>query len=213
MSLTLTRLRSDGAKSGVAPRRSYDGDADHAQGDGTRRCASPTEDAEGTRNGRDASAVPALEECGPRGRNPPAGMRVPRETTPRLGVERERVRSDRVVPGSRRLAEDQVIEESAATVGPNDRLTVPVGCWPVSEVGVQTGPELGPMFVVVALVMIAGLDERNEPMPMQHGHVVVVIGRRVPAQKVIVVDAYFAGRVDGGGYCDSRPGATAREPR
>ena len=43
--------------------------------------------------------------------------------------------------------------------------------------------------------MIAELHERNEPVPVQHGHVVVEIGRGVPAQEVIVVDADFAGRV------------------
>ena len=51
------------------------------------------------------------------------------------------------------------------------------------------------MLVVGALVMIAEFHDRNEPVPVQHGHVVVEVGRRVPAQKVIVIDADFAGRV------------------
>jgi len=51
------------------------------------------------------------------------------------------------------------------------------------------------MLGALALVMIARLDERHEPVPMQHGHVVVQIGRGVPAQEVIMVDADFAGRV------------------
>ena len=51
------------------------------------------------------------------------------------------------------------------------------------------------MLVVRTLVMIAELHDRHEPVPVQHGHVVVEVGRRVPAQQVIVITADFAGRV------------------
>ena len=48
------------------------------------------------------------------------------------------------------------------------------------------------MFVVGTLMMIADLHEWNEPVPVQHGNVVVRVGRWVPAQEVIVVDADLA---------------------
>jgi hypothetical protein len=87
-----------------------------------------------------------------------------------------------------------VVEESSASVGMDYRLTLPVGCGPVSEMCVQ-GWAGAAMFVVRRLVMITELNNRDEPVPVQHGHVVVGVGRRVPAQKVIVVDADLVGRV------------------
>ena len=87
-----------------------------------------------------------------------------------------------------------MIEESPAAVGADDRVTMPVGCRPIPNVCVQGGA--GTMMLVVgALVMIAEFHDRHEPMPVQHGHVVVEVGRGMPAQKVIVIDADFAGRV------------------
>ena len=69
------------------------------------------------------------------------------------------------------------------------------------------------MLVVGALVMIAELHDRNEPVPVQHGHVVVEVGRRVPAQAGDRDRRRFRRARHGGGYCDNRLAATAREPR
>ncbi len=89
-----------------------------------------------------------------------------------------------------------MIEESSAAVGADHRLTMPVGCRPVPNVCVQGGAGAGTVMLVVGtLVMIAELHERDEPVPVQHGHVVVEIGRGVPAQEVIVIDADFTGGV------------------
>jgi hypothetical protein len=51
------------------------------------------------------------------------------------------------------------------------------------------------MLVVRALVVIAELHDRDKPVPMQHGHVIVEVRRGMPAQKVIVIAADFARRV------------------
>jgi hypothetical protein len=87
-----------------------------------------------------------------------------------------------------------MVEESSATVGVDYRFTLPVGCGPISEMGVQ-GWAGSLMLVVRSLVMITELYNRDEPVPVQHGHVVVGVGRGVPPQKVIVVDADLVGRV------------------
>ena len=50
------------------------------------------------------------------------------------------------------------------------------------------------MLLIVRLaVMTAKLHDRHEPVPVQHGHVGVVIGRGMPAEQVIVVTADLAG--------------------
>ena len=88
-----------------------------------------------------ASAVPALEERGRASAQCTRGVVSARGETPRLGVEGARS-SDRVGQARVGLAEDQVIEESPAAVGADHRVTMPVGCRPVPNVGVQgrTGP-------------------------------------------------------------------------
>ena len=43
--------------------------------------------------------------------------------------------------------------------------------------------------------LVARFDERNVPVPMQHGHVIGVVGGGVPPEEMIVVDAYLVGRV------------------
>ena len=93
-------------------------------------------------------------------------------------------------------AEKQVIEQTSANVRADYRVAAPVEPRPVSKMCVQrrAGPR-AVVLVVGGLVRVARLDKRNDPVPMQHGNVVVAIGRGVPAQKVIVVDADFAGRV------------------
>ena len=89
-----------------------------------------------------------------------------------------------------------MIEEPSASCRGGYRLTLPVRCRPIPEVCVHARAGAGTMMLVVgALVMIAELHERNEPVPVQQGHVVVEIGRGVPAQEMIVIDADFAGRV------------------
>ncbi len=51
------------------------------------------------------------------------------------------------------------------------------------------------LLVAGTLVTIAKLHDRHEPVPVQHRHVVVDVGRGVPAQQVIVIDADFTGLV------------------
>jgi hypothetical protein len=94
-----------------------------------------------------------------------------------------------------RQAKDKVIEESSTTVGANDRLATPVGCRPIPQLRVDGWAGARAMLVVVsALLVIAELHDRNEPVPVEHGHVVVEVRRGMPD-------------------CDSRPGAEAREQR
>ena len=78
-------------------------------------------------------------------------------------------------------------------IGADHRVTVPVGRWPIAQLGVhrRTGPRTV-VLVIGALVMVTEFNDRDEPVPVQHGHVVVVVGRRVPAQKVIVITTDFA---------------------
>jgi hypothetical protein len=140
-----------------------------------------------------ASAVPALEKRSARGAQSTRGVVRARDQTPELSVKgSEFTRQIRYV--RIRLVADQVIEESPAAVGADHRVTMPVGCRPVANVRVQCRAGTV-MLVVGALMMIAEFHNRHEPVPVQHGHVVVKVGRRVPAQQVIVIDADFAGRV------------------
>jgi hypothetical protein len=78
--------------------------------------------------------------------------------------------------------EMQVIEETSAHIGADHRVASPVESRPVSKMCVQrrAGPR-AVVLVVGGLVRVPRLDERNDPVPMQHGNVVVVIGRGVPA--------------------------------
>jgi hypothetical protein len=102
-----------------------------------------------------------------------------------------RVRQARV-----RQAKDQAIEESSTAVGANDRLATPVGCRPIPQLRVDGRARAGAMLVVVrALVVITELHDRNKPMPVEHGHVVVEVRRGMPAQKMIVITADFARQV------------------
>ena len=78
---------------------------------------------------------------------------------------------------------------------------------------VHGGPEPGDDVHRQALVVIAELDDRNEPVPMQHGHVIVEIRRGMPAQEDDRDSRRFRPARHGGGCCDSRPGAMARERR
>jgi hypothetical protein len=95
-----------------------------------------------------------------------------------------------------RLSEGQLIEESSATIGSNNRIAQPVGLRKITQMCVQRRSRRRAMMLIVgASGKSVRLDERNNPVPMQHGHVIVVIGGGVPAEKMIVVDAYFVGRV------------------
>jgi len=49
------------------------------------------------------------------------------------------------------------------------------------------------MLIVVGTSMwVAQFNERNEPVPVEQGDVVVVVGRGVPAQEVVMVGAELA---------------------
>jgi hypothetical protein len=141
----------------------------------------------------DASAVPALEKRGARCAQRTRGVVCARPETPRLGLEGSDI-ARQIGDARVRLAEDQAIEESPAAVGPDHRVAMPVGCRPVPDVCVQGGT--GTLVLIAgALVMIAEFHNRHEPVPVQHGHVVVTVGPRVPAQQVIVIDADFTGGI------------------
>jgi hypothetical protein len=100
-----------------------------------------------------------------------------------------------------RLARDgsskgQRIEESSATIGSNDWIDLPVGLRKITQMSVQRWSRRRAMLLIIrASGAAVRLDQRNDPVPMQHGHVIVVIGRGMPTEKMIVVDAYFIGRV------------------
>jgi hypothetical protein len=95
-----------------------------------------------------------------------------------------------------RLSEGQLFEESAATVGSYNGITEPVGRWQVPQVCVQRGARGGARMVIARICgLVARFDERNVPVPMQHGHVIGVVGGGVPPEEMIVVDAYLVGRV------------------
>ncbi len=84
-----------------------------------------------------------------------------------------------------------MVEGSALIVGAHDRVTLPVGRRPVSQVCMYRRTGTG-MFVVEALVMIPKLDNRHEPVPVQHGHIVILVSGRVPTKEMIVEPANFA---------------------
>ena len=116
------------------------------------------------------------------------------ETRPLRAKQDELIR--RVRQARVRHAKDQVIEESPTAVGANDRLAAPLGCRPITQLSVDGWACAGAMLVVVStLMVIAELHDRNKPVPMKHGHVVVEVRRGMPAQKVIVITADFARQV------------------
>ena len=90
-----------------------------------------------------ASAVPALEECGSRGAIHPRGRASARRNA-RIGGRAGRVRSDEVGQARVGQAEDQVIEESSATVGADHRLTCQSGASQSPTCACNEGPEPGP---------------------------------------------------------------------
>src|SRR5262249_31523730 len=91
-------------------------------------------------------------------------------------------------------SEGRVGEETPASAGLHDRLIPPVGpLEPIADMGVHRGYGAGTVLVVAGWSLwVAQLNGRNEPVPVQHGDVVVVVGRGVPAQEVIVEDANLA---------------------
>ena len=77
---------------------------------------------------------------------------------------------------------------------PDHGLTAPVGFQAVVEVGMDRGAggwRLG--RGLVARVATGVLRVRQEPVPVQEGHVLVLTGRGVPPEQVIVVGADLAG--------------------
>ncbi len=89
-----------------------------------------------------------------------------------------------------------MIEKSPLAIWPNDRFAMPIRCWPVAQLCVYGRTLVGTVMLVArALVVIAKLHDRHKPVPVQHGHVVVIVRRRVPAQEVVVITADLAGGV------------------
>ena len=62
-----------------------------------------------------------------------------------------------------------MMKQASATIGMHHRLTPPVlALQAVTDVGMKRGAGAGTMVLTVGeLVMMAGLDEWNEPVPMQ----------------------------------------------
>ncbi len=139
------------------------------------------------------SAVPALAGCDRRGAQSTCQVMSTRQETRRQGVDGDEL-VRQTVRDSGRLAESPVIERSTLTIGADGRLGLPVGCGPISQMRMERGARALMLFVG-NLVMITELDNRNEPVPVQDGHVVVQIGRWVPAQEVIVVDTNLVGGI------------------
>jgi hypothetical protein len=80
-----------------------------------------------------------------------------------------------------------LLEESSATIGANHRLAPPIWFRPIAELRVQ--PRLRPRVLGFISGTLVTIDQREEPVPMEEGNVVVQVGRRVPAQEVIVIKA------------------------
>jgi hypothetical protein len=92
------------------------------------------------------------------------------------------------------IAENQMLEEPPASIGTNYGLAGPIRLRPIAHVSVQCRPR-DSMLATGIQRSRAGLDEGDEPVPVQQGHVVVKVGRGMPAQEVIVVEADLAGCV------------------
>src|SRR5262249_26336115 len=92
--------------------------------------------------------------------------------------------------------EGQLLEGPAAALWTDHPLPPPRPRPPVPPGG---GPSPAPgrstMLVVGAWLRGTGLDERDEPVPVQQGHIVGRGGRGMPSQEMIVVGADLAGRV------------------
>lgn len=90
-----------------------------------------------------------------------------------------------------------MIEKASATIGLYHGLPLPVlRLKAVAEAGMERGAGAGAMLVAVReLVMIAGLDEWNKPVPVQQGHVVIEIGQGMPAQEMVMEETGLARRI------------------
>ena len=143
-----------------------------------------------------ASAVPALKQRSALGAQCTRGIVCARGQTPRSGVERSYDLQQRGL-ACVGLTERQAIEQPPVAIGTNDRFSLPVGGRPVPQLCVHRRPLPGMVIPIIVrpLVRVAELDDRDEPVPVQHGDVSVVVRRGVPAEKVIVITANFAWRV------------------
>lgn len=136
------------------------------------------------------SAIPALED------GPGRSAQYPRKNVcSRLESGRIRVvegRANRRMRQARvKLAEGQMIQKPPLYVGANHRFAVPVRSGPIAQLCVN-GRARAMVLVVGVLVVIAQLDDRHEPVPVQHGHVVIAVRRGMPAEKVVVIAADLA---------------------
>ncbi len=145
------------------------------------------------RKRRSESAIPALTERESR------GMKLaPRRLGMRMPCAWRRVERGitvgQITEVDRELAKDQMMEETRRTIRIRSQLRLPVGCGQIAPMCVQKRPR--PLVLVVGpLMMVAQIRAGNHPVPVQHGHVVVKIGERVPAQEVIVVNTDLPRRV------------------
>ena len=143
----------------------------------------------------DLSAVPALEQGDARGAQTGGFSCRDRGNGGGAGVDGRKSGGDRPRAGAEE-PEGQLLEEPAAALRADHRLAPPVRCRPVTQVGVQGRSRArSTMLVVGAWLRGTGLDERDEPVPVQQGHIVGRGGRGMPSQEMIVVGADLAGRV------------------
>jgi hypothetical protein len=81
-------------------------------------------------------------------------------------------------------------------VGANDRVSRPIRLEAVEMIRVQERRRRGVRIAVAVGRTVAGLACRGyDPVPVDCGDIIVLAGRRVPAQQMIVVGTDFADTV------------------
>ena len=89
------------------------------------------------------------------------------------------------------------MEQAAATIGMHHGLTPPVlALQALTDVGMKRGARaLAIVLAIGELVMMAGLDERNEPVPVQKSYVVIEVGKGMPLEEMVMEVTGLARRV------------------
>ncbi len=141
------------------------------------------------------SAIPPLQETEKSGARFSWGDRL--EARPSPGTDA--YQSDQVGAMSQaksRLAWSRVFQEPAPQVGADHRVSRPVRLETVEVVSMQERTRGGTRIVVPAARAVAGLAGPGyDPVPVHDGDIVVLAGRGVPAQQVVVVRTDFPGAV------------------
>jgi hypothetical protein len=90
-----------------------------------------------------------------------------------------------------------MMEQASATIGMHHGLTAPVlALQALTDVGMKRGAgALAMVLAIGELVMMAGLDERNEPVPVQKSYVVIEVGKGMPLEEMVMEVTGLARRV------------------